>query len=132
MTVEGHVYLDDLRTEGGSIAFTGATLGSLSARRAQLSNADGYTLHLSQSLIHGPVRLIHGFNSTGLVALNRTTVEGRLHCTGGRFHCPRSSAANEAGHAIEATAATVHGNLDLGWAAVSPSVARRESAVFIG
>ncbi len=122
LTVDGHVYLDDLRAAGGAVTLTGATLGSLSARRAQLSNADGITLHLSQALIHGPVRLIHGFTSTGLVALNRTTVEGRLHCTGGTFHCPRSSAVNEAGHAIEATAATVHGSLDLGWTAVSPSV----------
>ena len=30
MTVEGNVYLDDLRTEGGAVAFTGARLGSLS------------------------------------------------------------------------------------------------------
>jgi hypothetical protein len=122
MTVDGNVYLDDLRTEGGTVAFGGATLGSLIARRTQLSNPDGRTLHLSQALIHGPVRLIHGFTSTGLVTLNRTTVEGRLHCTGGTFNCPRPSADNEAGHAIEATAATVHGNLDLGWTSVSPSV----------
>ena len=122
LTVDGHVYLDDLRTAGGAVTLTGATLGSLSARRARLSNAAGITLHLSQSLIHGPVRLIDGFTSTGLVALNRTTVEGRLHCTGATFHCPGPSAVNEGGHAIEATAATVHGNLDLGWTSVSPSV----------
>ena len=35
MTVEGDVYLDDLRAEGGAVSFTGAKLGSLSARRAQ-------------------------------------------------------------------------------------------------
>jgi hypothetical protein len=122
LTVDGHVDLDDLRAVGGTVTMTGATLGSLSARRAQLSNADGITLHLSQAHIQGPVRLIHGFSSSGLVALNRTTVEGRLHCTGGTFHCPRPSAVNEGGNAIEATAARVHGNLDLGWTAVSPSV----------
>jgi hypothetical protein len=122
MTVEGNVYLDDLRTEGGAVAFTGARLGSLIARRAQLSNADGYALRFSQAVVNGPVRLIDGFSATGLVALNRATVEGRLHVTGGTFDCPRPSAVNEAGHAIEAIAATVHGSVDLGWAAVSPSV----------
>jgi hypothetical protein len=122
LTVEGNVYLNDLRADGGAVAFTNARLGGLNATRARLSNADGYTLHLSQARIQGTLRLINGFASTGLVALNRTTVERRLHCTGGTFHCPRPSASNEAGHAIEAIAATVHGSVDLGWAAVSPSV----------
>jgi hypothetical protein len=122
MTVEGNVYLDDLRAEGGSVAFTGARLGSLSARRARLDNADGYALRFSQAVVNGPVRLIDGFAATGLVALNRATVEGRLHLTGGTFACPRPSAVNEAGHAIEAIAAIVHGSVDLGWQAVSPSV----------
>ena len=85
-------------------------------------NADGYSLRLSQALVKGPVRLIDGFTSTGLVALNRTTIEGRLHFTGGTFDCPQPSPANEAGHAIEAISATVRGSVDLGWKAVSPSV----------
>jgi hypothetical protein len=122
LTVDGHVYLDDLRATGGTVTLTGATLGSLSARGAQLSNPDGYTLHFSQALIHGSVRLIEGFTATGLVALNRTTIAGRLHVTGGTFGCPRPSAVNQAGHAIEAIAATVPGGVDLGWTAVSPSV----------
>jgi hypothetical protein len=122
LTVEGNVYLNDLRAEGGAVAFTSARLGGLNASRARLSNADGYTLHLSQTLIRGTLRLIHGFASTGLVALNRIVIEGRLHCTGGTFHCPRPSAVNVAGHAIEAIGATVRGSVDLGWAAVSPSV----------
>lgn len=122
MTVEGDVYLDDLRAEGGAVAFTGARLGSLSARRAKLHNPGGYALRLSQAVVKGPVRLIDGFTSTGLVALNRTTIEGRLHFTAGSFTCPHSSPANEDGHAIEAISATVHGSIDLGWEAVAPSV----------
>jgi hypothetical protein len=122
MTVEGNVYLDDLRAEGGTVAFTGARLGSLSARRARLDNPGGYTLRLSQAVVNGPVRLIDGFTSTGLVALNRSTIEGRLHFTGGTFDCPRPFAVNEAGHAIQAISATVHGSVDLDWTAVSPSV----------
>lgn len=122
MTVDGAVYLDRLRTEGGAVTLAGAQLGSLSVRNAQLHNPGGYSLRLSQALVKGPVRLISGFRSTGLVAFNRTTVEGRLHFTGGSFRCPQPSAANEAGHAIEAISATVRGSIDLGWTAVSPSV----------
>lgn len=122
MTVEGNVYLDDLRAEGGAVAFTGARLGSLIARRTRLDNPDGYALRLSQAVVNGPVRLIDGFTATGLVALNRATIEGRLHVTGGTFDCPRPSAVNQGGHAIEAIAATVRGSVDLGWRAVSPSV----------
>jgi hypothetical protein len=122
MTVDGDVYLDRLRTDGGAVTLAGARLGSLSARNAQLHNPGGYSLRLSQAQVNGPVRLISGFSSTGLVAFNRTTVEGRLHFTDGSFRCPQPSAGNEAGHAIEAISATVRGSIDLGWAAVSPSV----------
>ncbi len=122
MTVDGDVYLDGLRTDGGAVTLAGARLGSLSARGARLHNPAGYALRLSQAQVSGPVRLISGFSSTGLVVLNRATVEGRLHFTGGSFHCAGPSAANEAGHAIEAISATVRGSIDLGWAAVSPSV----------
>ena len=122
MTVEGNVYLDDLRAEGGSVAFTGARMAGLTARRTRLDNAGGYTLWFSQAIVNGSVLLTDGFASTGLVALNQAAIEGRLHVTGATFDCPRPSAVNGAGHAIEAIAATVHGNVDLGWAAVSPSV----------
>jgi hypothetical protein len=122
MTVEGDVSLDDLRADGGAVAFTSAKLGSLSARRAQLLNPGGYALRLSQAVIKGPVRLIDGCTTTGLAALNRTTIEGRLHFTGGSFTCPHPSPMNKDGHAIEAISATVHGSVDLGWKTVAPSV----------
>jgi hypothetical protein len=122
MTVDGDVYLDRLRTDGGAVTLAGARLGSLSARNAQLHNPGGYSLRLSQAVVNGPVRLISGFRSTGLVVMNRATVEGRLHFTGGSFHCDGPSAGNEAGHAIEAISATVRGSIDLGWETVSPSV----------
>jgi uncharacterized protein YjbI with pentapeptide repeats len=122
MTVDGDVYLDGLRTNRGGLNFRGATLGRLSASNAQLHNPDGYSLRLSQAVVKGPVRLTEGFTSTGLVALNRTTIEGRLQLTGGSFDCPAPSPSNEDGHAIEAISATVRGSMDLGWKAVSPSV----------
>lgn len=122
MTVDGDVYLDGLRTNGGGVNFRSATLGSLSAGRAQFHNPGGYSLRLSQAVVKGPVRLVNGFSSTGLVALNRSTIEGRLHFTGGSFDYPGPVPGNENGHAIEAISATVHGSMDLGWKTVSPSV----------
>ena len=122
MTVDGDVYLEGLRTDGGRVNFRGATLGSLSAGGAQLHNPGGNSVRLSQAVIKGPVRLINGFTSTGLVALNRTVIEGRLQLTGGSFACPAPAPGNEHGHAIEAISATVRGGIDLGWKAVSPSV----------
>ncbi len=122
MTVDGDVYLEGLRTDGGRVNFRGATLGSLSAAGAQLHNPGGNSIRLSQAVIKGPVRLINGFTSTGLVALNRTIIDGRLQLTGGSFTCPAPAPGNEHGHAIEAISATARGGIDLGWKAVSPSV----------
>ena len=62
------------------------------------------------------------FTSTGLVALNRATIEGRLRFTGGSFECSHPCPADEGGHAIEAISATVRGNAGLGWKEVTPSV----------
>ncbi len=122
MVVDGDVYLDGLRTDGGLVNFRGATLGSLTAGGARLHNPGGYSLRLSQAVVKGSVLLVDGFTSTGLVALNRTTIEGRLQFTGGSFTCPAPAPGNEHGHAIEAISATVRGGIDLGWKAVSPSV----------
>jgi hypothetical protein len=122
MTVDGDVYLNGLRAHGGEVNLRGATLGSLMADGAQLDNPGGSSLHLSAAVIKGPVRLANGFISTGLVALNRTTIEGRLQLTGGTFTCPGPVPGNEDGLAIAAISATVRGGMDLGWATVSPSV----------
>jgi hypothetical protein len=122
MTVYGDVYLEGLRTDGGRINFRGATLGSLIAGGAQLRNPGGYSVSLTQALIKGSVRLTGGFTSTGLVVLNRSTVEGRVQFTGGSFTCPAPAPRNVHGNAIEAISATVRGGIDLGWETVTPSV----------
>jgi hypothetical protein len=122
MTVDGDVYLTGLRTHGGRVNFAGATLGSLSADGAQLHNPGGYSIGLSQAVVKGSVRLINGFTSSGLVALNRATIEGRLQFAGGSFACPAPVPGNEHGHAIEVMSATVRGGIDLGWKTISPSV----------
>jgi hypothetical protein len=120
MTVDGGVYLEGLRTDGGRVNFRGATLGSLIADGAQLYNPGGYSVSLNQAVVKGAVRLADGF--TWLVVLSRSTIEGRVQLTGGSFMCPAPAPHNEHGHAIEAISATVRGGIDLGWKAVTPSV----------
>ena len=122
LTVDGDVTLDGLRTGGGRVNFRGATLGSLTADGAQLNNPGGYSVSLNQARVQGSVRLVDGFSSTGLVVLNRSTIEGRLQFTGGSFTCPGPAPYNQHGHAVEAISATVRGGIDLDWAAVAPSV----------
>jgi len=122
VTVDGDVDLDGMRASGGAISLRGASMASLSARGAQIHNPGGYSLRLSQAVIKGPLRLINGFTSAGLVALNRTTVDGRMQLTGGSFVCPGPCEVNIQGNALEAISATVHGSIDLGWGHVSPSV----------
>ena len=94
----------------------------MNADGAQLNNPAGCTLSLSQAAINGSIRLVDGFTSTGLVVLNRSTVEGRTVFTRGSFTCPAPAPHNEHGHAIEVISATVRGGIDLGWETVSPSV----------
>ena len=122
LSVDGEVYLTGLRTNGGRVSFRGATLGSLNADGAQFHNPGGYTVSLHQAVVKGSVRLVDGIRSTGLVVLNRSTIEGRLQFTGGSFTCPSPAPSNEYGHAIEAISATVRGGIDLGWKDISPSV----------
>ncbi len=122
MTVDGEVYLNGLRANGGRVNFRGATLGTLNADGAQLHNPGGYTVSLSQATVKGSVRLVDGFTSTGLVVLNRSTIEGRAVFSDGSFTCPAAAPHNQHGHAIEAVSATVRGGIDLGWKTVSPSV----------
>jgi len=122
LVVDGDAHLADLRTQGGRVNFRGATLGSLSADGARLDNPGGYSISLNQAVVKGSVRLVDGFASTGLVVLDRCTIEGRMQLTGGEFTCPGPALRNEHGHAIQAVSATVRGGIDLGWKAVSPSV----------
>lgn len=122
MTVDGDVFLDGLRTTGGRVNFRGATLGSLSAGEARLHNPSGSSIDLTQAVVKGSVQLSNGFTSTGLVTLNRSSIEGRLQLTAGSFICPAPAHHNEQGHAIEAISMTARGGIDLGWKGISPSV----------
>ena len=122
LTVDGDVTLDGLRTGGGRVNFRGATLGSLAADGAQLNNPGGYSVSLNQARVQGSVRLVDGFSSTGLVVLNRSTIEGPAAVHRRLVHLSGAGAYNQHGHAVEAISATVRGGIDLDWAAVAPSV----------
>jgi hypothetical protein len=122
MTVDGDVYLDGLRADGGRINLRGATMGSLVADGARLHNPGDYSISLKEATVKGSVQLTDGFASTGLVVLSRSTIDGRLQFTGGSFTCPAPTDHNLSGDAIEAISATVRGGIDLGWQEVSPSV----------
>jgi hypothetical protein len=54
MTVDGDVYLDGLRTNGGRVTFRNATLGSLDAAGAHLHNPGGFSLRLSAAVVKDP------------------------------------------------------------------------------
>jgi len=61
MTVDGDVYLDGLRAEGGRINFRGATLASLVADGAKLNNPGDYSISLKEATVKGSVQLIDEF-----------------------------------------------------------------------
>ena len=122
ITVDGSVFLEDLRADGGRINFTGATMGSLTAANAVLRNPDGDTLSLSGATVGGSVRLVDGFTSVGTVVLTRARIGGRLLLSGGSFTCPAAGGGYQHGCAIESISATIDGGLDLGWGAASPAV----------
>ena len=121
--VDGETELQHLQASDGDLGFRAASIGSvIDATAARLHNPRGYTLNLNQANVRGSVRLVDGFQSSGKVVLNRTTIEGRLICAEGSFDCPGPSERNEHGHAIEAIAAAIRGGLDLSWKSISPSV----------
>jgi hypothetical protein len=121
--IDGQVEIQKLEAECGELAFRTAVVGSaIDASGARLHNPEGYTLSLAQAKVNGSVRLTYGFESRGKVVLNRAIVAGRLLCTEGTFECPRPTARNRRGHAIEVISASITGGMNLGWQSVSPSV----------
>ena len=81
LKVDGDVLLRNLRATGGALRFRNAVLGGMViASGARLTNPGGYTLNLHQATVKGSVRLDQGFESRGMVVLNRAAIEGRLEC----------------------------------------------------
>ncbi|HEX9067010.1 MAG TPA: hypothetical protein VF843_18005, partial [Streptosporangiaceae bacterium] len=122
LTVDGATELQHVRTAGGRLHLSSASLGSLVATGARLTNPDGFTLSLHQATIRGSLVLGGGFSSDGLVSLNQCRVAGRLECGGGTFTCPAPFDRNPGGHALEAVSAEFAGGMYLGSFAVRPSL----------
>jgi hypothetical protein len=123
MTVDGNVDLSHVVAVGGALKLWRVSIGGgLDATGAELTNPSDCTLRIHQSTVGGSVRLVDGFTSHGCVLLNRSTIEGRLDCTGGAFRCTQPSRLNAGGHAIQAVSVNVRGGMSLGWRAVTPSV----------
>jgi hypothetical protein len=120
--VDGDTDLRGLRASGGRITFANATLGTLIAAGAQLSNPGDFTLSLHQATVNGSVVLAYGFCSQATVILSRATIQGRLECNGGTFTVPPDAADPQRVHAIEAISATIRGGMELDWERIDPSV----------
>ncbi len=120
--VDSDTDLSGLRATGGRIRFANATLGSLIAEGAHLSNPNDFTLSLHQTTVNGSVVLSKGFRSYGTVVLSRSTIQGRLECDGGAFTGESFPADPRRVRAIEAISATIRGGMDLDWAEVFPTV----------
>ncbi|HEV7827082.1 MAG TPA: hypothetical protein VGP02_19500 [Mycobacteriales bacterium] len=119
--VEGDLLLCGATARGGRLDFRGASLlGAVDAKGATLSNPGNFTLNLNHAHVGGNVRLHDGFTSVGLVALNRSVIEGRLRCDGATlaWTAPPPDApplVNDRGSAFEAISAVVRSGIDLGW-----------------
>ena len=122
LTVDGDVYLDRLRADGGA--------GQLPQRHAgqpvrrPLRAAQPRRVLAQPQPGHGQGICTAG----GQLLLDRAggaepvPHRGPAPAPGGSFVCPSPTPANEHGHAIEAISATARGGIDLGWKKVSPSV----------
>lgn len=97
MTVGGGVLLtgdDTARFEAaGEVRFRDATVhGPLFCRGGRFANPDGRALDARGITVHGYVDLAGDenarFEATGEVILAGATIDGQLHCRGGRFANP--------------------------------------------
>ncbi|MEM8925992.1 MAG: hypothetical protein AAGD35_21005 [Actinomycetota bacterium] len=113
LRVDGDVYLNEARIEGGAIDLRLAqVLGDVGLRQATISNPGGHTVALSAADIGGTLYLGDGFASAGSVRLSRARIGGRLVCGGGSFTADRSSGRP----AIEALHLSAESGMALGWA----------------
>jgi hypothetical protein len=91
------------------------------ANGATCINHGDRTINLHYTHVLGNVQLNRGFSSEGLVALNRSIIEGRLQCDNGTFSWKTGPYAqnrkdfNALDSAFEAISATVRGGIGLGW-----------------
>jgi hypothetical protein len=121
-TVDGDADLCDILAAGGRLLFRGSVFGGgLDAEGAWLDNPAGSTLSLHHTVVRGSVRL-DKVVSTGVVSVNRCTIEGQLRFAGATLVCPEAGEGNADRHAVQARDTTVRSGVTLDWARVTPSV----------
>lgn len=120
--IAGDLQLDDVEVAGGSVRFRAAEIGGeIDARRATFLNPGGETLSLSHARVGGAVHL-GGVTSTGLLAINRASIAGRLRLTGADLSCDETWDRNLRGDALEVISSEVRGGMYLDWKRVGPSL----------
>ena len=118
ITVNGDVRLEGITVDGGSLNFRSAAItGVVDAEQATINNPGGKTLSLHQARVGGNVLLDRGFESVGMLVLNRAIVEGRLNCAGARLlwkDGPATDPGMPGKTALEAISATFRSGVGLG------------------
>ncbi|GAA1869637.1 hypothetical protein GCM10009687_41760 [Asanoa iriomotensis] len=127
--IDGDVTLRRAKASTGYLNLRGSSIaGVLDAQGAILDNPGDKTINLHQARVAGSVRLCAGFSSSGLVVLNRATIDGRLRCGDGTFAWSRTaptvpgSEPNPRNSAFEAISAVVRGGIDLRWRVTAGAV----------
>jgi hypothetical protein len=79
LSVLGDVNLADAQFDGGGLNFRLARLTTFDAAGARIDNRTGeYALNMNGAVIQGNLRLCDGFNSAGLVRIDRAQITGML------------------------------------------------------
>ena len=79
LSVLGDVNLADAQFDGGDLNFRLARLTTFEAAGARIDNRSGeYALNMNGAVILGNLRLCEGFNSAGLVRIDRAQITGML------------------------------------------------------
>jgi uncharacterized protein YjbI with pentapeptide repeats len=79
LSVLGDVNLTDAQFDGGGLNFRLARLTTFDAAGARIDNRTGeYALNMNGAVIQGNLRLCDGFNSAGLVRIDRAQITGML------------------------------------------------------
>ena len=79
LSVLGDVNLADAQFDGGGLNFRLARLTTFDAAGAGIDNRSGeYALNMNGAVIQGNLRLCDGFNSAGLVRIDRAQITGML------------------------------------------------------
>lgn len=118
LSVLGDVNLTDAQFDGGGLNFRLARLTTFDAAGARIDNRTGeYALNMNGAVIQGNLRLCDGFNSAGLVRIDRAQITGMLTLERAELEAP-----GRLGSTLTAYEAIVAAGLRLLWSHVEGHV----------